>query len=113
MRRPPFPSVIAVLLLVFLSACAKPPPPLAGTYTEVGLREAQQGGLSGQRVRWGGVIVATTPRKQETCLEILQRPLDAQARPRYTDESDGRFLACAPGFYDPAVYANGREITIV
>jgi outer membrane lipoprotein len=39
--------------------------------------------------------------------------LDAVARPRDTDQSGGRFLACASGFYDPAVYEKGREITVV
>lgn len=104
---------ITPVLLVLVSACAKPPAPLAGTYAEISLRDVQQRGLAGQRVRWGGAIVATTPEKDETCFEILQRPLDAQARPRHTDESDGRFIACALGFYDPAVYANGREVTII
>ncbi len=114
MRRAALPSASApLLLLAFVNACAKPPAPLAGAYPEISLREAQQGGLTGQRVRWGGTIVSTTPGKEDTCCEILERPLNAEARPRHTDESDGRFIACAPGFYDPAVYAQGREVTIV
>ena len=44
---------------------------------------------------------------------MVERPLDAVARPRDTDESGGRFIACAPGFYDPVVYEKGREITVV
>ena len=35
------------------------------------------------------------------------------ARPRRSDSSPGRFVACAAGFFDPAVYQPGREITIV
>ena len=100
-------------LLGLLSGCFKPPAPLAGTFPQISVPEAQHGGLSGQRVRWGGIIVSTTPQKEDTCFEILARPLSSEARPRRTDESEGRFIACAPGFYDPAVYSKGRELTVV
>ncbi|HVO26584.1 MAG TPA: Slp family lipoprotein [Candidatus Margulisiibacteriota bacterium] len=106
----------AWLLLVAcaLGACAQPPPMLSGgPFSEVSVLDAQARDLTGQRVRWGGSIVATTPEKDETCFEIVSRPLDREARPRRTDESDGRFLACAQGFFDPAVYAAGREATVV
>jgi len=52
------------------------------------------------------------PGKENTCFEILERPLNDRARPETTDSSQGRFLACAPGFYDPAVYAKGRDVTV-
>lgn len=29
------------------------------------------------------------------------------------DASDGRFLACRSGFYDPAVFEPGREVTFI
>jgi outer membrane lipoprotein len=80
---------------------------------DVTFEEARGGAGVGRRVRWGGTIEATRPGKDETCLEVVQHPLDAQARPRDTDESLGRFLACAPGFYDPAVYSRGRAVTVV
>jgi outer membrane lipoprotein len=28
------------------------------------------------------------------------------------DRSEGRFIACRAGFYDPAVFTAGREVTI-
>jgi outer membrane lipoprotein len=100
--------------LLLLAACATPPPVLSGSaFSEVTLQEAQGRGLSGERVRWGGTIVSTTPGKDETCFEILSRPLDREARPRRTDQSDGRFVACARAFFDPAVYAPGREVTVI
>ena len=102
------------LLPFVLGACATPPAVLSrGTFAEVTVQGAQATDLSGQRVRWGGSIVVTTPEKDQTCFEVVSRPLDRRARPRLTDQSDGRFLACAPGFFDPAVYAAGREITVV
>ena len=30
-----------------------------------------------------------------------------------TDASDGRFLACRAGFYDPAVFEPGRDVTFI
>jgi outer membrane lipoprotein len=115
MRPVLFPSTLAGLLLstLLLSGCAKPPVQLAGTFSQISVTEAQGGGMTGQRVRWGGVIVSTTPGKEDTCFAILARPLNAKARPQRTDESEGRFIACAHGFYDPAIYSHGRDVTVV
>jgi outer membrane lipoprotein len=105
---------IALGLLLLVGACARPPAPLAvSPLAEVTVEQARQHDAGGQRVRWGGTIAAVTPRRDETCLEVVSRPLDDQARPRRTDQTDGRFIACAPGFYDPAIHTQGREVTVV
>jgi outer membrane lipoprotein len=96
-----------------LSACATPPASLSGAFADITVAQAQRQDLVGQRVRWGGEIVSTKPEKSRTCFEVVSRPLDRAARPRRTDQSDGRFVACAAGFYDPAVYAPHRELTVV
>jgi len=92
-----------------------PPPALrdGGTFADITVAQAQQYELSGQHVRWGGTIVKVTPHENQTCLEIVSRPLDDEARPIATDETFGRFLACSSGFYDPEVYREGRKVTIV
>jgi outer membrane lipoprotein len=115
MRTLLFPLTLATLssATLLLSGCFKPPAQLAGTFPQISVTEAQRGGMTGQRVRWGGVIVGTTPEKEETCFEILARPLNSKARPKRTDESQGRFIACARGFYDPAIYTRGRKVTVV
>ena len=114
-RRTAFLSLLASAVgACALGACAKPPTMLSGgPFAEISVLEAQTRDLAGQRVRWGGSIVVTTPERDATCFEIVSRPLDREARPRRTDQSDGRFLACANGFFDPAVYAAGREATVV
>jgi len=101
-----------VLAVVGIAACAKPPPVLQGPVTEIGVRQAQQQDMTGTRVRWGGRIVSTTPRPDVTCFEILGQPLDRRARPLAIDSSEGRFMACAPGFYDPEVFTAKREVTV-
>jgi outer membrane lipoprotein len=65
-----------------------------------------------RRVRWGGDIVGIENRKDETWVEIVEKPLYGNGQPRRTDTSRGRFLAAIPGFLDPAVYAKKRSITV-
>lgn len=102
------------LLFPLLAACATTPVELAqGPFATVTLKEASTGAFTGQRVRWGGDIVSTTVGKDQTCIEVVSRSLDSAARPDDTAQTQGRFIACAPGFHDPAVYARGREITVV
>ena len=67
----------------------------------------------GVRVRWGGVIAKITNTPRATWIQVINRPLRHDGRPRQRPDSDGRFLARVPGFLDPDVYAVGRKITVV
>ena len=99
-------------VLALVGGCVTIPQPLQGTYTNISSASAQQGGAGGELVRWGGEIIKTEPGAQETCFYLLSRPLDAQARPKTgtSGESEGRFVACRTGFYDPEVFVRGREL---
>ncbi len=66
----------------------------------------------GKMVLWGGVIVETNNRPQETLIKVRETELDYQKRPIYLDRSLGRFVIRQPGFLDPAIYSAGREITV-
>ena len=106
--------IFLFLLPIAVAGCATVPKPLAvGAFAEVTPNAAQNDNLIGQRVRWGGSIANTEPGKNETCIEIVSHPLDSNARPLDTDMTWGRFIACAPDFYDPEVYAKGREVTVI
>ncbi len=95
-------------------ACMRPPELLqGGPFIPVSVAQAQQGKVAGERVRWGGKIVSVEPGKGQTCMEVVSLPLDEQARPLRSDQSEGRFLACAGQFLDPAVYSAGREVTVI
>jgi outer membrane lipoprotein len=96
-----------------LAACARPPRPIAGDFPPVQVSDVQRADHTGERVRWGGLIVQTRPEQNQTCFELVSLPLDARARPRLVDQTYGRFEACAPGFYDPAIYEERREVTVV
>jgi len=99
--------------LPVLAACARVPPQLQGIYPELSVAQAQAQSVTGERVRWGGEIVSATPQTGETCFEVVSQPLDRRMRPLPTDDTSGRFIACEPGFADPAIYAPKREITVV
>ena len=65
--------------------------------------------------RWsllGGQIIATSVKKEETWVEVIEKPLDRKDKPKDTSISHGRFLILFKGFMDPAIYAPGRKITV-
>lgn len=101
------------MMLLILSGCATVPAPLDGEFATVTPQDAGDQHV-GSRVRWGGHVVDTRPGESRTCIEILGRPLDAQARPRAGKASeDARFLACRDDFEDPDVFESGRDITVI
>ena len=102
-----------VLIVVLLPGCASIPKPISGNVAAISPQQALQEGAVGNRVRWGGEIVKVTVNKEDTCFELLAKPLDHSARPLRSDNAEGRFIACAPQFFDPAVYAKGREVTVM
>lgn len=102
----------AAILLGLLAGCASIPAPLAGDYPEFQPEQANERSV-GARVRWGGEIIETRPQREQTCVEILAKELSSDFRPRAGDLSFGRFLACRDGFHDPAVFTEGRGITVV
>ncbi len=107
--------LILATAVATLAACATVPQPLQGSFTEVTSVAVQQGAAAGAQVRWGGQIIKTEPGPQETCFYILSRPLDSEARPHdeaSNSETQGRFVACRAGFYDPEVFTEGRDITV-
>jgi outer membrane lipoprotein len=65
------------------------------------------------RVRWGGSIAGVENRRAETWVEIVQHPLGDSGRPRAGAAGEGRFIARIGGFLDPAIYAEGRQITVI
>lgn len=108
----PFRSV-AWVLLPLLGACATAPKPLQGEFTVVTPRDIAASGQTGDTVRWGGLVIDVSPEAERTCIQLLSRELTGWARPRNRDASEGRFVACRAGFYDPEVFTPGREVTVV
>jgi len=66
----------------------------------------------GKTVLWGGIIIETLNDPHETIIKVRQTDLDYQTRPANLDRSQGRFLVTYSEFLDPAIYKEGREITV-
>jgi len=108
--------LVAAAGVMVLAGCASPlpvalqeAPPNSPDVAQV---RADPGRFVGAQVRWGGSIAAVENRADETWLEVVHRPLGSSGRPADTDRSAGRFLARVKGFLDPAVYTQGREVTL-
>jgi outer membrane lipoprotein len=105
---------ITTFAALVLGGCATVPAPLAGNdFAPVTPQQAVSQHANNTRVRWGGEIIKVEPKADATCFEVLARGLYSDARPNRHDGSDGRFIACSKGFYDPAVFTKGRDLTIV
>lgn len=104
-----------VLMMAVISGCSslpdgiRNPPSGAVAFHEGGSSPDE---FKGEPVRWGGEIVGVDNREGKTWIEILQRPLNVDGRPLDTDRTGGRFVVEVDGFLDPAVYAEGRKLTV-
>lgn len=100
---------------VALSACATQSP-VAGKFRPVTPRQAQSTTVYNKlTVRWGGVLIHTQPQAKQTCFTVMGLPLTEQGWPvsRQGQANEGRFIACAHGFFDPQQYKPGRRITFI
>lgn len=115
---PRFPLPLAPAgILLALAGCSTVPAALQGDFALVTPAVVAERGSTGDRVRWGGVVIEAEPGSERTCLQVLSLPLsDSTARPRQPARSsqtdEGRFLACRSGFVEPELFAPGREVTV-
>lgn len=66
----------------------------------------------GQRVRWGGTVLAVHHETEVAKIELLSRPLASNGAPLVGRNSDGRFLAELKGPVDPHDYPAGSLLTV-
>lgn len=105
-----------LLLVGLLGACASNVPneirqAPAGSPPESVVREQLQQFI-GSRVRWGGTIITVENRSNESWIEIVSRPLQANGRPDEDQAGGGRFLARYAGFLDPVIFVAGQLVTV-
>ncbi len=109
------PANLVLLTALLLAGCAGTPqndaaPDLARVAPDVTVADAPR--YQGQRLEWGGQIVAVHNLHNRTELEVLAYPLSSGGRPDATATPQGRFLAVRSGFLEPADYAPGRLVTV-
>jgi outer membrane lipoprotein len=105
-------AILPVLATALLAGCVTAPRPLQGQFSTLRPQEVAAREAAGETVRWGGRVVSVQPQADRSCFEIVATPLGDSGRPRRVDASEGRFLACRAGFYDPEVFQAGREVTV-
>lgn len=112
------PRMVHILIAVLIAGgCASTVPPAvrdpipkAPTVGEV--QQSPEAHL-GQRVRWGGSILAVRNLANSTEIEVLARPLGNDGEPLAEAQGAGRFIARLSGFVDPAEYPAERLLTAV
>ncbi|HTG00514.1 MAG TPA: Slp family lipoprotein [Nitrospirota bacterium] len=104
-----------VLVLVFAASSCTPPFPrevLDRVDSKVTFHEIRTApdSFKGAWILLGGVIVSVRNGKEETQIEVLQKPTDGSGRPLDTDVTEGRFLLVTNQYLDAAVFQPGRLI---
>ena len=110
--------LVSCLFALFVTAGCAPPFPketMDKVNRNISYQELKKGPekFKGTWVMLGGMIIASKNTKEGMLIEILQKPLDTDGRPLQTDSTEGRFLIQSDTFLDPAVYHEGRLITVV
>lgn len=105
-------TYLPLAAMLLLAGCVTTPKALQGEFSVIEPGQAAREGRMGERVRWGGRIVAVEPQATRTCFEVVGVRLGSDGRPLARDQSSGRYLACREGFYEPEIFKAGREVTI-
>ena len=66
----------------------------------------------GELVILGGTIAGSRNTQEGTYIEVVEKELDYQGRPTYSDKTQGRFIILHDGFLDTAIFSTGRHITV-
>lgn len=104
-----------LLACLLLTACSGLPERVKNVpVTDVSYSQASRNlnKYDGASVRWGGVIVEVKNEQNFTLLQVLSYPLNYYGNPDLGEPSEGRFVIKSPKFLDPAIYEEGRQITV-
>ena len=104
-----------LLSLMFLTACTPfSRETLRKAEPEISVSDVQKNPdlYKGKFVIWGGVVIETLNRKDDTVIKIMGTRLDSQKRPVDIDKSLGRFMVRHKDFLDPYIFGRGRELTV-
>lgn len=114
-RRGIFRVLAAGLLAGLLTACASSPVATEADHVQpLGPAHVLDGQAQpGDRVIWGGRIVAVRNLTDYTEIGVVSYPLDRADRPQFDKEPGVRFLLRHPGFLEPVQFAPGRFLTVL
>jgi len=108
---------LMLMSLVLLGGCASNVPEAVrldtGKPISVTQAQKQPGRQAGQRVRWGGEILAVHNHRDVSDVVVLRRDLFSDGEPKPNGGEAKRFIARFQGFIDPADYAAQQRLTVV
>ena len=108
-------TLLAVTIALALGGCATVPQPACGRPFRHD--HAAAGSQPECRTASKCAGVARSSRSNRAPMSPVSKSCRANCIPTRDqnrhDHSDGRFIACGKGFYDPAVYTKGRDLTVV
>ncbi|MFT5520685.1 MAG: outer membrane lipoprotein [Enterobacterales bacterium] len=109
--------IMGLSLALLLSACSTMPESIQHqSPQQISVQAVHQGStnISGQTVRWGGIITQVINNEKGTWVEVLALELNDIGRPSSNRlKNDGRFIAKVKQFLDPEVYQQGYSFTVV
>lgn len=74
--------------------------------------QSDPGAYEGSTVVWGGMVLETANRQEQSEMVVLQTPLGYSGYPASAEQTRGRFLARTPRFLDPEAYCHGAKVTL-
>jgi len=107
--------ILVVLSLLLLAACASGPTfdtSQVDRSLTPAVVSAQPQHATGRQVLWGGIILGVTNLAHSTLVEMQAYPLGYGEKPQRDEAPLGRFLLEQSGFLEPAVYTDGRLLTV-
>ena len=107
-------SAAALLAVV---GCGKPFPKdlLAKVERNVSYQDFQDEPerYDGKLLMFGGEIVEMKNSSNGAWIIVLQKPLTAEGRPKWSAENGGRFLIVTKSFLDVDAFRPGRDLTVI
>ncbi len=108
---------ILFCFFILLSSCLSPfsKSTLEQVNLEISLKELRESTDSheGLTMLLGGNIIEAHNKQEGTLLKIIQKRLDRRGHPCAEDITGGRFMVLVDDFLDPAIYREGRKVTII
>ena len=102
-----------LLSLIFLVACVSSPFSSEGVSLDQSPLHASQGKVSvGERVIWGGVVIASTNTASGSEIQLLSYPLDYLQRPDQGFNSAGTVLVKTAEYLETTDFTPGRRVTV-
>ncbi len=95
-----------------LAACIQPPKPLRGEYSDISPQAYQKTPKNNLNIRWTGFVIDVDNKTEHSCLTIIAKVPDEQAKPSRRIRVDkGRFIACKPTFLEPESFMK-KPVTV-